>query len=145
MEIAFFFGGITNTASDQSISRNSCQSGSLAIAASTSSSVRASTRAQSVLPLRWSPHFRVTVLPFFIFPRAPRRDDSDNICSPREDDGDELAIQGTQGDPALLVVAVRLANKKWTIEDCGRVLKIYAVLDEVEVALLLVPLERCRT
>src|SRR5258707_15454307 len=66
MEIAFFFAGITRTESDQSTSLNSAQSGSFAIDVSISSSVSLSTRAQSVLPLRRSPHFRVTILSFFI-------------------------------------------------------------------------------
>ena len=70
-KIAFFFGGITRTASDQSRSIGAA-SGSLATALAISSSVSASTRAQSVLPFRRSPHFRVTIFSFFIFPRATR-------------------------------------------------------------------------
>src|SRR5258708_21631683 len=65
MEIAFFRAGMTRAASDQSISMGAA-SGSFATALAISSSVSLSTRAQSVLPLRRSPHFRVTILSFFI-------------------------------------------------------------------------------
>src|SRR6266705_7010470 len=101
--MAFFFAGITSTASDQSISLNSAQSGSLAIALVISSSVRASTRAQSVLPFRRSPHFRVTIFSFFMFPRSARRDDPDNVCSPCEDDSDQPVFQRTYRNPTLLL------------------------------------------
>src|SRR5689334_11268936 len=106
MEIAFFFVGTTRTASDQSISLNSCQSGSLAIAASISSSVIASTRAQSVFPFRRSPHFRVTIRSFFIFPRATCGDYSDDFGPPGKDHCDQAMFQRTHCAPALLVVAV---------------------------------------
>src|ERR1700732_3909051 len=92
MEIAFFLVGITKTASDQSISMGAA-SGSFATALAMSSSVSASTRAQSVLPFRRSPHFRVTIFSFFIFPRAARRDNSDDICPPPEDYGDQPVFQ----------------------------------------------------
>src|SRR5258708_28243118 len=69
MEISFFRAGMTRTASDQSISMGAA-SGSFSTALAISSSVSLSTRAQSVLPFRRSPHFRVTIFSFFIFPRA---------------------------------------------------------------------------
>src|SRR5882672_2155242 len=87
MEIAFFLTGITKTASDQSISIGAA-SGSFATALAMSSSVIASKRAQSVLPLRRSPHFLVTIFSFFIFPRAPRRDDPDECATVRSGDRD---------------------------------------------------------
>jgi len=61
-----FFGRHDGTASDQSISLNSAQSGSLAIEASTSSSVIAFETRPISLPLRRSPHRRVTIRSFFI-------------------------------------------------------------------------------
>src|SRR5436190_18569002 len=105
IEIAFFLGGVTRTASDQSISMGAA-SGSFATALAMSSSVRASTRAQSVLPFRRSPHFRVTIFSFFIFPRAARGDNSDDICPPSEYDGDQPVFQRTYRNPALLIVTI---------------------------------------
>src|SRR4051812_20385996 len=107
MEMAFFFAGITSTASDQSISSNSAQSGSPAIALVISSSVSASTRAQSVLPFRRSPHFRVTIFSFFMLPRPTCRDDPDGVSPPRKDHGDQLVFQGTYCNPALLIFSIR--------------------------------------
>src|ERR1700757_4981675 len=143
MEIAFFFAGMTRTASDQSISIGAA-SESLATAFAISSSVSASTRAQSVLPLRRSPHFRVMICSFFILPRASRRDHSDDIRSPRKDCCDQLAFQKTYRDPALLVVTIRFAKKNRSVEDPGCILEVDAMLVEIGLALVLVPLERVR-
>src|SRR5258708_17764343 len=106
MEIAFFLAGMTSTASDQSISMGAA-SGSFATALAMSSSVSASTRAQSVLPFRRSPHFRVTIFSFFIFPRAARRDNPDDVCSSRKNYRDQTIFRGTYGYPALLVAPIR--------------------------------------
>src|SRR5258708_11908029 len=87
MEISFFRAGMTRTASDQSISMGAA-SGSFSTALAISSSVSLSKRAQSVLPLRRSPHFRVTIFSFFIFPRAPRGYDSAECATDRAGDRD---------------------------------------------------------
>src|ERR1700730_12855770 len=105
MEIAFFLAGMTKTASDQSISLNSSQSGSFAIEASTSSSVIASRRAQSVLPLRRSPHRRVTIRSFFIRSWTARRNDPDQPISPRKNHGHDLIVGFSDREPSLLIVA----------------------------------------
>src|SRR5690242_17890903 len=131
MEIAFFRTGITRTASDQSISLNSSQSGSLAIAASSSCSVIASTRAQSVLPFRRSPHFRVTIRSFFMFPRTPRRDDPNDFVSARENHGDQAIIQQADRDPALFVIAIRSPKHDRAVKDLASVFEVVAVLFKV--------------
>src|SRR5665647_2102101 len=96
MEIAFFFGGMTRTASDQSRSLNSCQSGSLAIDASISSSVSASTRFQSVLPFRRGAS-RETIVIFFSFisPRTSRRYDPTYITSKCANDDQFQVVKKT--------------------------------------------------
>src|SRR5664280_3073458 len=64
MEIAFFLGGMTRTASDQC--QSSLQSGSLAIDASISASVSLRSVAQSVLPF-FRGASRETIVIFFSF------------------------------------------------------------------------------
>ena len=64
-KIAFFFGGMTRTALDQSMSSGTA-SGSSRTASSICLSVKASTAAQSVLPLRRSPHFLLIIRSFLI-------------------------------------------------------------------------------
>jgi hypothetical protein len=81
---------------------------------------------------------------FFILPRASRRDDPDDIRSPRKNDGDQLVFQKTYRDPALLVVAIRFAKKNRSVEDPGCIFEVDAVLVEIRFALVLVPLERGR-
>src|SRR5450755_2588794 len=103
MEIAFFLVGMTRTASDQSISLNSAQSGSPAIDASTSASVIASKRAQSVFPLRRSPHRRVTIRSFLIWSRTARRNDPDQIVSSGENHSYDSIMRFSDRDPPLLV------------------------------------------
>src|ERR1700704_4033104 len=116
MEIAFFLAGITRTASDQSISIGTA-SGSFATALAMSSSVSASRRAQSVLPFRRSPHFRVTIFSFFIFPRAARRDDPYDICPPCKHDSNQPVFQRTNGNPALLIVAIGASKNDGPVKD----------------------------
>src|SRR5712671_4629441 len=74
MEIAFFLAGITRTASDQSISIGTA-SGSFATAFAMSSSVSASTRAQSVLPFLGESLETIVIFSSFVASRAPRRDE----------------------------------------------------------------------
>src|ERR1700730_8551409 len=74
MEIAFFFGGITRTASDQSRSIGTA-SGSFATALAMSSSVSASTRAQSVLPFLGESLETILIFFSLITARAPCRDE----------------------------------------------------------------------
>jgi hypothetical protein len=81
---------------------------------------------------------------FFILPSASRRDDPDDIRSPRKNDGDQLVFQKTYRDPALLVVAIRFAKKNRSVEDPGCIFEVDAVLVEIRFALVLVPLERGR-
>src|SRR6195256_4891373 len=140
MEIAFFLAGITRTASDQSISIGTA-SGSFATALAMSSSVSASKRAQSVLPFRRSPHFRVTIFSFFIFPCAARRDNPDDVCPPRKGYGDQSVFQRTYREPSLLIVAVRSTKDDWSIKDLDRVVEIDAVFDAIKLVLLFVPIE----
>src|ERR1700732_380536 len=123
MEIAFFLVGITKTASDQSISMGAA-SGSLATALAMSSSLSLSTRAQSVLPFRRSPHFRVTIFSFFIVPRAAGRDNPGDVFTPWENDGNQTIFRMTYGDLALLIVAVGSAKKDRSIKDLARVVEI---------------------
>src|SRR5262245_6064686 len=131
MEMAFFREGRTTTALDQSTSLNSAQSGSLAIAFSMSASESLSKRAQSVLPFRRSPHFRVTILSFFILPRAACRNDPDNICPSYKNDRDQPVLHGPDCDPTLLILAVRSAQNDGTVEDFDRILEVDPMLLDV--------------
>src|SRR5882724_870648 len=130
MEIAFFLTGITKAASDQSISIGAA-SGSSATALAMSSSVSASTRAQSVLPFRRSPHFRVTIFSFFIFPRAPRRDDPDDIRPPREHDSNQPVFQRTNRDPALLRVTIGAMKNDRSVKDLDRIFEVDAMFSQI--------------
>src|ERR1700687_549416 len=73
MEIAFFLGGMTRTASDQSRSIGTA-SGSFATALAMSSSVSASTRAQSVLPFLGESLETIVIFFSLVSARAPCRD-----------------------------------------------------------------------
>src|SRR3982074_685239 len=96
-----------------------------------SSSVSASTRAQSVLPFRRSPHFRVTIFAFFIFPCASRRDNPADVCPPRENNGNQALFRMTYSDPALLIVAIGSAKNDRYIEDLERVVEIDAMFGKI--------------
>src|SRR5689334_9919795 len=88
MEIACFLGGITRTASPQSRSLNSSQSGSLAMAASISSSVRASSAVQSVLPRLGASRETIVIFSALRSVGAPGRDDPAERIAAREDNRD---------------------------------------------------------
>src|SRR6266513_221050 len=127
MEIAFFFEGITRTASDQSISLNSAQSGSFATEASTSSSVMASKRAQSVFPLRRSPHRRVMIRSFFILSRTARRNNPDQLASVSKNHRHDSIIRFSDRNPSLLVVTVGSPDDNWFVKNLAGAVEADAV------------------
>src|SRR5258708_7426865 len=126
MEIAFFFGGITRTACDQ-LTSSGTASGSLRTASAICLSFKASTAAQSVLPLRRSPHFLVIIRSFFISSCAASRDDPKGVSAPREHDGDDAAFRFTNCYPALLHVSVRAAEQARAVEDLDGFVEVDAM------------------
>src|SRR5207302_8921167 len=91
MEIAFLPGGTKRTASDQSKSSGTA-SGSLRIAASISSSVKAATAAQSVFPRRGSSRDTTVIFSSFVFAGTPRRNNAAPVFADRAGDCDFLAM-----------------------------------------------------
>src|SRR3954462_13868274 len=87
IEIACFFGGMTKTASDQSISRGTA-SGSFATAWVISSSVSASTAAQSVLPFVGEYRETIVIFSSLVSARRPCRDDPEERAAERAGDRD---------------------------------------------------------
>src|ERR1017187_3531160 len=91
MEIAFFFEGMTSTASSQLKSRGTA-SGSFRTAASICSSVSASTAAQSVFPRLVESLETIVIFLSFVSARAPCRDDPAERAAERAGDRDFLPL-----------------------------------------------------
>src|SRR5450759_892628 len=123
MEIAFFFGGMTRTASDQC--QSSLQSGSLRIDALISASVSLRSLSKSVLPFRRGAS-RETIVIFlsFIAPRTPRRYDPTHVTSKRTNDDDFYVVEKAEYHVAHFAFSIRAPNERRTIEDYMYVIKV---------------------
>src|ERR1700687_4147379 len=110
MEIAFFFAGITSTASDQSISMGTA-SGSFATALAMSTSVSASTRAQSVLPFLGESLETIVIFFSLVSARAPCRDDPAERPAERAGDRDFPALDISEDLVSDFAMTIRQADE----------------------------------
>ena len=102
--------GITRTASDQSISMGAA-SGSPATALAMSSSVRASTRAQSVLPFLGESLETIVIFSSLVASRAPGRDDPAERAPDRAGDCDFPLFDVTEDLIPDFAMTIRSADK----------------------------------
>src|ERR1700730_17055169 len=105
MEIGFFLGGMTRIASDQR--HSSLQSGSFAIDASLSSSVRLRSFSQLVLLLRGGVSRETRVIFFsFISPRSSSRNDPADLFTDRTDHDNLYIFQKPKDHVTRFTLAV---------------------------------------
>src|SRR6185437_5412739 len=140
MEIAFFFGGITRTASDQSMSIGTA-SGSLATALAMSSSVKASTRAQSVLPFLGESLETIVVFFSFISARAACRNDPAERAAERAGDRDFPLLDVPEDLMPDFAMTIRSADEGVAVENSAYVLEVDLVVAQVAFALFRIPPE----
>src|SRR5580704_9414316 len=131
---------MTSTASDQSILIGTA-SGSLATAAVISSSVRASTRAQSVLPLLGESLETIVIFSSLVAPRPPDRDDPADRAPERTGDRDFFALEIPEDLIPDFAMTIRSADERWAVENSARVLEVDLVVTQVGLALLRIPPE----
>src|SRR5436190_7163643 len=105
--MAFFFGGMTSTASDQSSSSNSFHTGSLAIPASISASVRLLNFFQSVFPRLGSSRETTVIFFSFITPRSPRRNQATVSVAEGTDDDRLIVVNEPKHHVTDFVPAIR--------------------------------------
>src|SRR6266404_6719554 len=140
MEIAFFLAGITRTASDQSMSIGTA-SGSFATALAMSSSVRASTRAQSVLPFLGESLETIVIFLPLISPRAPGGDDPAERPAERAGDRDFPALDIPEDLIPDFAMTIRSADEGVAIENSSDVLEVDLMIAQVAFAFFRVPSE----
>src|SRR5260370_6002564 len=140
MEIAFFLAGMTSTASDQSISIGTA-SGSFATALAMSSSVRASKRAQSVLPFLGESLETIVVFFSLVASRAPRRDDPADRAAERAGDRDFPPFDVPKDLIPDFVMTIRSADESVAVENSAHVLEVDLVGAQVAFALFRIPSE----
>src|SRR3981081_4050378 len=110
MEIAFFFAGMTRTASDQSISVG-IASGLFVAALAMSSSVNASTAAQSVLPFLGESLETIVIFSSFVAARAPCRDDPAERAAERAGDRDFPPLEISEDLVSDFAMTIRSADE----------------------------------
>src|SRR5882724_8497812 len=140
MEIAFFLDGTTRTASDQSISIGTA-SGSLATALAMSSSVRASKRAQSVLPFLGESLETIVIFFSFISARAPCRDDPAERATDRTCDRDFPPFDVPKDLIPDFAMTIRSADEGVAVENSAHVLEVDLVIAQIAFALVRIPSE----
>src|SRR5258707_15230491 len=113
MEIAFFFGGMTRTASDQS--KSSLQSGSSLIEASISASVSASRAAQSVLPRRGSSREIRVIFSSFSAIGPPRRDEPADFTADRAGNRDFPPFEVSENLISDFTMAIRSTDGRYVL------------------------------
>src|SRR5450432_4821238 len=133
MEIAFFRAGITRTASDQSISMGTA-SGSFATALAMSSSVSASTRAQSVLPFLGASLETIVIFSSFVSPRAPCRDDPAERVAERAGDRDFPSFDVPKDLIPDFAMTIRSADESVAVENSSDVLEVDLMITQVAFA-----------
>src|SRR6202165_6023669 len=138
MEIAFFLAGITRTAFDQSISIGTA-SGSFATALAMSSSVRASTRAQSVLPFLGESLETIVIFLSFVSPRPPCRDDPAERAAERAGDRDFPPLDVPEDLIPDFAMTIRSADEGVAVENSSDVLEVDLVVAQIAFALLRIP------
>src|SRR5438128_2449955 len=109
--MAFFFGGVTSTASDQSSSSNSFHTGSLPIPASISASARLLNFLQSVFPRLGSSRETTVIFFSFITSCSPRRNQPAILTAEGANDDCLIAIQETENHETDLASTVRSADE----------------------------------
>src|ERR1700752_1846003 len=102
---------MTRTASDQSSSLKSRQTGSLAIPASISASVRLRNFFQSVLPRLGASRETTVVLFSFIASRSARRDQPANLVAEGTDDDRLVVVEKAEHHVARFLSAIRSDRK----------------------------------
>src|SRR3954447_2230374 len=127
MEIACFFGGTTRTASDQSISRGTA-SGSLATARVISSSVSASTAAQSVFPFPGEYRETIVIFSSFIASRGPGRDEPAERAAERTGDRDFPPLKISEDLVPDFAMTIRSADESVAVENSAHVLEVDLVV-----------------
>ena len=140
MEIAFFRAGITRTASDQSISMGTA-SESLATALAMSSSVSASTRAQSVLPFLGVSLETVVIFFSLVAPRPPGRDDPAERAPDRTGDRDFPPFNVPKDLIPDFAMTIRSADECVAVENSAYVLEVDPMISQVTFALFRIPSE----
>src|SRR5665213_1526338 len=132
MEMAFFRVGMTKTASDQSMSIGAA-SGSFATALAISSSVSASTRAQSVLPFLGESLETIVIFSSLVSVRAPCRDRNFPPFDVPEDLIPDFAI------------TIRSADEGVAVENAAHVLEVDSMISQVGFTFLRIPSEVANT
>src|SRR3954452_2423155 len=140
MEIACFFGGTTRTASDQSISSGTA-SGSFATAWVISSSVSASTAAQSVLPFVGEYRETIVIFSSFVATRGPCRDDPEERAAERASDRDFPPLEISEDLVPDFAMTIRSADECVAVENSLDVLEIDLVITQVIFAFFRIPSE----
>src|SRR6266404_369343 len=140
MEIAVFLGGMTRTASDQSMSIGTA-SGSFATALAMSSSVSASTRAQSVLPFLGESLETIVIFSSLVAPRAPCRDDPAERPAERAGDRDFPPFDVPKDLIPDFAMTIRSADESVAVENSAHVLEVDLVIEQVDFSLLRIPPE----
>src|SRR6476660_1898123 len=130
MEIAVFLGGTTRTASDQSMSIGTA-SGSFATALAMSSSVRASTRTQSVLPFLGKSLETVVIFFSLIASRAPCRDDPAVRTAERACDRDFPPLDVPEDLVPDFAMTIRSADEGVAVENSSDVLEVDLVIAQI--------------
>src|ERR1700682_514235 len=138
MEMSFFLGGMTRTASDQSISMGT-SSGSFATPLAISSSVSASTRAQSVLPFVGESLETIVVLFSFVAPRPPRRDEPADCAADRAGGRDFPPFDIPKDLIPDFVMTIRSADECVVVENSSDVLEVDPVVAQIAFALFRIP------
>src|SRR6202165_1528666 len=140
MEIAFFLAGMTRTASDQSISIGTA-SGSFATALAISSSVRASTRAQSVLPFLGKSLETIVIFFSLVASRTPCRDDPAERAAERAGDRDFPPFDVPKDLIPDFAMTIRSADEGVAVENSSNVLEVDLVIAQVAFAFFRIPSE----
>src|SRR5215207_5391136 len=132
---------MTRTASDQSISSSSVLSGSLAIEASISSSVRLRNLSQSVLPFRGSSRETTVIFFSFIASRPSRGLYVADVATHRTDHNDFDVFKEPENHIAHFALSIRATNDRRPVEDDARIVEIDMPLTQGPIALVIVPIK----
>jgi hypothetical protein len=141
MEIGFFFGGMTRTASPQF--QSSLQSGSFLIWASISSSVVRRSRSRSLLILRGVSRKLAVVFLSFIASCSPRRHDPADVAADRTHIHNFYIGQETEHHVADFAITIRTFRDYRSREDMPRIVEVDASLSKSPGAFFLIAVEGC--